>query len=200
MAALRKGHVSNLEESLKADVEQKGGELTINSTGMALTVTANRETQKEIADKLRQLSVAKGLDFPKPKTKKSAQEEFIESALFKPADLEYDEIPFIEVMDEIRDLYQFGILLDQSARDDSLSEDEFITFSGRGISLEAGLQLMLREKNAGFVVKDDVLTIVSLDVIHSPTFFETATYDISLIVEHDVNAFMNSVSVPGHRY
>ena len=86
---------------------------------------------------------------------------------------EYDEVAFIEIMDELQEEYDINVVLDDSARDDSLTEDTLITFKLAGIRLRNGLRLMLEQHNATFIVKDEVLKIISLDVANDPENFVT---------------------------
>ncbi len=109
-------------------------------------------------------------------------DERILNALDEQADLEYDEVAFVDVMDELRDDYGINVVLDVSARDDSLTEDELITFNVKGIRLKNALRLMLKEKNATFIVRDEVLTIISLDVASDPEFFVTNVYNVGDLV------------------
>ena len=76
----------------------------------------------------------------------NASDELILNALDESADLEFDDTPFIDVMDFLRDEYKINVVLDQTARDDRLTEDELITFNVKGIRLKNALRLMLSEK------------------------------------------------------
>ena len=109
-------------------------------------------------------------------------DEKILRALNEPFDAEYDETPFIEVMDELRDNYKINVVLDQSAKDDSLTEDDPITFKVTGIRLKNALRLMLKEKNATFIVRDETLQIISLDVASDPEYFVTNVYNVGDLV------------------
>ncbi|MCH2183835.1 MAG: VWA domain-containing protein, partial [Mariniblastus sp.] len=114
-------------------------------------------------------------------------DEKILKALNMPFDAEYDETPFIEVMDELRDNYQINVILDQSAKDDSLTEDDPITFKVTGIRLKNALRLMLKEKNATFIVRDETLQIISLDVASDPEYFVTNVYNVGDLVAPRTN-------------
>nr|ABX10569.1 hypothetical secreted protein [uncultured planctomycete 5H12] len=109
-------------------------------------------------------------------------DEKILRALNEPFDAEYDETPFIEVMDELRDNYKINVVLDQSAKDDSLTEDDPITFKVTGIRLKNALRLMLKEKNATFIVRDETLQIISLDVASDPEYFVTNVYNVGDLI------------------
>lgn len=100
-------------------------------------------------------------------------DEEIEKKLQQPAAMDYDEVEFVEVMNELRDHNGINVVLDQSAQDDSLTEDELITIHVSNINLSTALHLMLNEKNATYLVSDGVLKIISLDVASDPEFFQT---------------------------
>ncbi len=114
-------------------------------------------------------------------------DEKILRALNEPFDAEYDETPFIEVMDELRDNYKINVVLDQSAKDDSLTEDEPVTFKVTGIRLKNALRLMLKEKNATFIVRDETLQVISLDVASDPEYFVRNVYNVGDLVAPRTN-------------
>ncbi len=103
--------------------------------------------------------------------------EDIHSVLQTRVKLEYDEVTFIEVMDELRDQHKINVILDQSARDDSLTEDELVTLNIENVTLATGLRLMLMAKNATYLVEDEVLRIISLDVATDPEYFSRRIFD-----------------------
>ena len=112
----------------------------------------------------------------------NASDEQILNALDEPADLDFEDTPFIEVMDFLRDEYKINVVLDQTARDDSLTEDELITFNVKGIRLKNALRLLLSEKEATFIVRDEVLRIISLSSASDPEFFVTNVYNVGDLV------------------
>jgi hypothetical protein len=95
---------------------------------------------------------------------------------------DYEEIPFIDIMDEIREEYGINIVLDASASDTDLSEDELVTFNVRGIRMKNALRLMLDNFNSTFIVRDEVLRIISKDVAGDPEFFVTNVYNVGDLV------------------
>ncbi len=111
----------------------------------------------------------------------SATQRNLEQILNEPFDAKYDETPFYEVMDELQDNYKINVLLDQSAKDDSLTEDDPITFEVTGIRLKNALRLMLKEKNSTFMVRDGTLQIISLDVASDPEYFLSEFYPVDNI-------------------
>ncbi len=94
----------------------------------------------------------------------------------------YDETEFSEVMADLADQFDINVVLDPTARDDSLPEDELITFRVNSIRLKNALRLMLKEKNATFIVKDEVLSIISLDVASDPEYFVTNVYNVGDLI------------------
>lgn len=90
-------------------------------------------------------------------------DEAILEALEQPAEMNYEDTSWTEVEEELEAKYKINIVLTASARDDSLTEDEPITANFNGIRFKNALRLLLAEKNATYVVKDEVLMIISID-------------------------------------
>ena len=111
-------------------------------------------------------------------------DEVIRKALSEPATLDYDEDVWSDVEAELEAKYRINIVLSQSARDDSLTADEPISVNLRGIRLGNALRLMLMEKHATYVVKDQVLRIISLDedIVNDPEYFTRRIIDVSKIL------------------
>jgi uncharacterized membrane protein YgcG len=113
----------------------------------------------------------------------SENDERILRALEQPATLDYDEESWSDVEQELEAKYKINIVLTQSARDDSLDVDEPITANLRGIRLKNALRLMLKEKNATFIVRDEVLQIVSIDDAESDAkYLVTNVYNVGDLV------------------
>ena len=109
--------------------------------------------------------------------------ERIRKALSEPCTLDYDEAAWSDVEADLEARYQINIVLSQSARDDSLTDDDSITVNLRGIRLGNALRLMLMENNATFVAQDQVLRIISLDdAASAPHFFSRRIFDVSEIL------------------
>ena len=58
---------------------------------------------------------------------------------------EFDETPFIDVMEFIQTNHKFNVLLHASATEDSLSQDTTITFRANKLPLSSALKLMLEQ-------------------------------------------------------
>ena len=112
----------------------------------------------------------------------SETEEAILDALNETADLNYDEQPWSEVEEELETKYGINIVLTSSASDDSLTEDELITENLSGIRFKNALRIMLEKYNATFVVKDEVLKIISLDDAEDVKWFVTNVYNVGDLV------------------
>ena len=112
----------------------------------------------------------------------SALDEAILDALEQPTNLEYVEVPFVDVRRDLEDKYGINIALDQSAIDDALGEEELITVRYRGIRLKNALRLMLRDYNATYIVRDEVLRIISLSNVSDPENLVTDVYNVGDLV------------------
>ncbi len=119
----------------------------------------------------------------------SAREEAILNELEKTADLEFIEQPFIDVKRELEDKYGINIVLDQSAIDDALTEDELVTARYRGIRLKNALRLMLDQYNATYIVRDEVLKIISQANVSDPENLVTDVYNVGDLVAPRFNPF-----------
>ena len=84
---------------------------------------------------------------------------------------DYAQTSFIEVMDEVAEEFNFNVVLDDSAREDSLTEDTQVSFKVANIPMRNGMRLLLKKYNASYVVKDGVMRIISLDVASDPVNF-----------------------------
>jgi hypothetical protein len=122
-----------------------------------------------------------------PRTQMSAstqRDQETERELTQVIDLEFDETPFIEVMESISKRSGLRLLLDHSCRDDMLSEDEPITFQMKGVPLGKVLQLLLGEKNATFMLGDGIIRIIYEDVAGDSKFFRLKTFDCRNILDN----------------
>jgi RNA polymerase sigma factor (sigma-70 family) len=99
---------------------------------------------------------------PRRQSPEPSHEEKIEEALREPTSLEFLETPLEDVMDTIEDMHEFQILIDQRALDDvGIPSDTPITFGLRGVSLQSGLNLILRELDLTWVIRHEVLLITT---------------------------------------
>ena len=101
----------------------------------------------------------------------------MEQKLKRPVTLMYDQVPWNVVESELEDQFGINIVLDQSAIDDSLTADEPISFNLKNIPLEHGLIMMLKPKNATFIVDHGVMVVISRDNAADTEFLQTKMYD-----------------------
>ena len=92
--------------------------------------------------------------------KRTQRTRHAEEVLKQDVTLEYDERPFQEIELELEKRTGLNFILSSSASDDSLSEDEPITFSLHNMPLSKAMQLMLRTKNATYVIEDGVVVFI----------------------------------------
>ena len=112
----------------------------------------------------------------------SEAEEKVLNALDQNADFDFDDTPWSEVQQQLQEEYDINIVLTQSASDDALPDDENFTAKLSGISLKNALRIVLAEKNATFVVKDEALQIISLDEKDDEKWFSTNVYNVADLV------------------
>ena len=100
-----------------------------------------------------------------------------EKALKQVTNLEYEEVPFVDAMRELEDKFSLNFMLDQSAIDDALAEDELVTIRLRGVPLNKGLLLMLERFNATYSIDEGVVRIISKDNQNDPEFLRLKMFD-----------------------
>lgn len=101
----------------------------------------------------------------------NSRTQAIQRALDTVTSIDYVDMPFVDIKRDLEDKYGINIVLDASAIDDSLTEEELITFRVMNIKLKHALTLMLRDFNATYVNKDEVIRIISLDNVGDPENF-----------------------------
>ncbi len=107
----------------------------------------------------------------------SQLDEQMEQKFNRPVTLIYDQIPWREIEAELEEQFGINIVLDQSAIDDSLTADEPITVNLRDVPLEHGLIMMLKQKNATFIVDHGVMVVISLDNAADSNYLQMKMYD-----------------------
>jgi hypothetical protein len=104
-------------------------------------------------------------------TDRSKHDQSIRASLNQKIDIDFDEIPWSEVEEFLENTLQLNIVLTTSAQDDSLGEDEPITCQLKGMTVRSALRILLVNKNATFLVQDNVVKIISLDDAEDEKFF-----------------------------
>ncbi|MEZ6096619.1 MAG: VWA domain-containing protein [Pirellulaceae bacterium] len=94
----------------------------------------------------------------------------------------YDDVEFLEVMADLKSLYKINVVLDPSATEDELDSDTLVSHDMSGIRLKNWLRLMLDKHNATFIVKDEVLLVISKDVAGDPEYFVRNIYSVGDLI------------------
>ena len=105
------------------------------------------------------------------------QNQLVVTKLQEEVALAFDETPFADVMADLAETLNVNIVLDRSASEDQLSEDDTITFNVKNIPLSSSLGLMLENHNATYVVDRGVLKIISRDDANDPSYFRRTLVD-----------------------
>lgn len=116
-------------------------------------------------------------------TSTKSADELIREVLEQKVDLNYEDTPFVEIMDELSQVYGINVMLDQSAVDDSLSEDDLVTFKASNIKLKAALRVLLDQFNTTYLVKNEVLLLISKDVAKNPEFLTRRIINCQVLLE-----------------
>ncbi len=101
--------------------------------------------------------------------------------LDKPVDLIYDAEPFGDVRDALVKDLGINIVIDQNL-DGVLDDETEVSANLAGITLGKGLRTMLKAVDATYVVKDEVLLIISIDDENEPDYFVTDVYNVGDLV------------------
>lgn len=111
----------------------------------------------------------------------------IEEELAKPIVLEFVETPLADVVDLLKDRCKIEIQLDQRVLTDvGVGSDTPITKNLKSVSLRSALNLMLRELNLTWTIRDEVLFITTPE--EAECELTTKVYDVAdLVVCQDSN-------------
>jgi hypothetical protein len=92
----------------------------------------------------------------------AAAEKRIAEALSQPANFEFIDTPFQEFVDTVEDVHKIPVEIDQRTLDEcGISFECPITTALRGLPLASALELMLRDLDLTYVVRDEVLMITT---------------------------------------
>jgi hypothetical protein len=138
------------------------------------------------------LSMSNPMAAEKPAAKKPAPaaakrpplavgEAAIERALASPTCIEFIDAPLSDVIDSLKDLHRIEIQFDKKALDDvGITDDTPVTKNLRGVSLRSALNLMLRDLNLTWTIKDEVLLITTPE--EAEPWLITKVYDVADLV------------------
>ena len=96
---------------------------------------------------------------------------------------EYEEVPFLDVAEQLRDDFGINVVIDATAQDDSLTEDTIVNCKLKNVRLATALKLLLSSNNATYLVDDGILKIISMDVASDPVFFRTRIFDCRQLLQ-----------------
>lgn len=102
--------------------------------------------------------------------------------LRKPLDIDFEEVQLLDVMERISEQLEINVVLDHSAREEGLAEDQSITIRVKGIPANQVLKLMLGEHGATYVVDSGVLRIISSNVANDSNYFSRRIMDVSEVL------------------
>jgi hypothetical protein len=112
---------------------------------------------------------------------RSTAEQKILNALDEPTVLEFLDTPLSDVVDTLEDHHEIQILIDQRALDDvGVPSHSPITSQLSGVSLQSGLNLMLRELDLTWTIRDEVLLITTPE--EAEMMLVTKVYDVGDLV------------------
>ena len=109
----------------------------------------------------------------------------IDAKLIEPVQWNFNGAAFQDVRQTLAKQLDANVFLDQSAEDDSLVDDEVVTFQATNLPGRDALKLMLKRYNATYVVKRGVLSVISMDVATSPEYFRRKIFNCQRIFNSD---------------
>ena len=111
----------------------------------------------------------------------SAAEEKIEAALREPTEFDFFDESLQTVIDHFTKKHKINILIDTVALEAvGIGGDEPITLTLSDVSLQSGLNLLLRPLDLTWMIRDEVLLVTTLDEAENNLL--TRVYDVSDLV------------------
>jgi hypothetical protein len=108
-------------------------------------------------------------------------------ALAEPAEIVSEQIPFREIVNQLRQRHRIEIQVDNaSVAAAGVTAVTAVTRQIRGVSLESALDLLLRDLNLDYVIKDEVVLIVSREA--AAHILETRVYDVADLLSEPADA------------
>ena len=129
-----------------------------------------------------------GSDVPAPKAKPTASDSTqrnsqTEAALKQAIDLDFNDTSFSDVKSDLAKKTGLNFILTTSALNDSLPEDETITFQINNMPLGQALELMLAPHNATYVIDSGAVLFISLDEADDQKWFRVKMFDCGELVK-----------------
>ena len=128
----------------------------------------------------------KGKDADGNKPTAASEEETIRRALRKQIEIDFNETPLDEVVEHLKKLLKIEIQLHKrSLGDEGLDIDTPISFQVSGISAAAAMDLMLRDLDLTYTIKDNYLQILT-ESAEEELSLSVKLYDVAdLVDDHD---------------
>jgi hypothetical protein len=109
---------------------------------------------------------------------------------------EFQETPLADVVYFLKDLTQMEIQLDKKALDDfGIASDSPVIFNAQDITVQSAMNLMLRQLNLTWVIKDDIVLITTQD--EAEEILETKVYPVHDLVTPKPSYLFDGMYVPG---
>jgi len=105
----------------------------------------------------------------------------IDEKLTTAVDWQFDEVPFKDVRSMLAQQLGANVFLDQSAEDDSLMDDQVVTFKATNLPGRDALHMMLKRYNATYVVQRGVVSVISMDVASDPAYMRRKIFNCSAL-------------------
>lgn len=122
----------------------------------------------------------------------SAMEKQIVEKLNAPITIEFIANPLSDVADFLSEQLAIPVLLDQKAlKEIGVSPDEEIELVISNVSCRSALNLLLREHDLTYVIRDETLQITSVDVADS--LLETRVYDVNMVAREEIRQLMTVI-------
>jgi hypothetical protein len=94
-----------------------------------------------------------------------------------------DSKPFRQVLGELSTQSGLQFFLDDSAQDGDLTRETEISFSAESIRMRTGLEMMLKQYNATFVIRDGAVVIISFEAASDPAYFRRKMFDVENLLQ-----------------
>ena len=102
----------------------------------------------------------------------------VRASLEKFGDFQYVEVPFVEVQADLEKQFGSNVVLDQTAIDDALTEEELVTTNLKNVRYCDGLRILLRDYNATYVIQNGIIRVISLANVDDPEMHTRIMLDV----------------------
>ena len=127
----------------------------------ALVISQTRGTHEEITRLIADLRSGLAETPAEPCFPASVAAARIEKVLAEKTTLDFVETPLVDVIANLKAKFHIEIQIDRHSLDEmGIAVDSPVTFSLSGVSAESALNLLLRDLDLTFMVKDDVLLVL----------------------------------------